>query len=39
MSSNISPHVGRRPYFSQDRVSVKKPFARAIGIDIVVGIF
>jgi hypothetical protein len=39
MSSNVLPRAGRRPYFSQYRVSVKKPFAHAIGLDIVVGIF
>jgi hypothetical protein len=39
MNSNPSPHAGRRLYFSRNRASVKKPFAHAIGLYKVVGIF
>jgi hypothetical protein len=38
MNSSPTPRAGRRLHFSRDRVSVKKPFARAIGLDTVVGI-
>jgi hypothetical protein len=39
MNSNTSPHAGRLLYFLQDSVSIKKPSARAIGLDMVVEIF
>jgi hypothetical protein len=39
LNEQLLTHVGRRLYFSRDRVSVKKPFARAIGLDKVVRIF
>jgi hypothetical protein len=39
MNSNTSPHAGRLLYFLQDSVSIKKPSARAIGLNMVVEIF
>jgi hypothetical protein len=39
MYSSSSPRTGRHHYFSRDRASVKKPFARATSLDKVVGIF
>jgi hypothetical protein len=39
MNNNTSSHAGRRLYFLQDRASIKKPFARAIGLDTIVKIF
>jgi hypothetical protein len=39
MNSNPSSRASRHLYSSRDRVSVKKPFTRAIGLDKVVGIF
>jgi hypothetical protein len=39
MNSSPSSHAGCHLYFSRDRVSIKKPFTRAIGLDAIVGIF
>jgi hypothetical protein len=39
MNSNSSSRASHHLYSSRDRVPVKKPFAHAIGLDKVVGIF